>query len=256
MSTPSALDNMELVAEKALSEAHFCLPARVVRVRTGKDARQFVDVRLAMQREVVQGDDNEEADEEYDVLYSRPVAYAQGGGFSVNMPLQPDDPVMVLFAERSIDAWIELSRRGGKPVAPGDTSLSPLQGGIVLPIGPAARSELADVGAHDSSDFTIGRRDGTVMLRLTQDGQLASLMEGEDWIALAAKVDAEIARLDARIDSEVNALKQATVTGLTAVGAALAANGATAATTFQGASATIPAPTNPQSVAASKSKAT
>jgi hypothetical protein len=224
-------------------------------VREGKDARQLADVRLSMQREVVRGDDDKVEDQEYDVLYSVPVGHWQGGGFIASMPLEPGDPVSVVFAERSLDAWIERSTRGGKAVIPGDTSVMPLEGAIAYPWGPASRSELADVKAIDPTDLVIGKRDGTVLLRLTKAGQ-AWLVEGEDFIALAAKVDAEFQRVDARIDSELNAMKTALMTAFPAIGAALAANGATAATTFQSASATIPAPTNRQSVAASKSKAT
>jgi Phage protein Gp138 N-terminal domain len=112
-----------------------------------------------------------------------PVGYVQGGGFFLSLPLRVGDVVLLVFAERSLDAWIESARAGKQsPIVPGDLSMHTLQGAVALPCGPAPRSGLLQ--GVDAADLVIGKSDGTILLRLTAAGQ-AVLVEGTQFVALA-----------------------------------------------------------------------
>ena len=192
--TPSALDIHRATLEADRSELHTCMPAEVVRVHAGPHGRQFVDVLPGLQRRVP-NELGELVDEALPIIPMVPVGYLQGGGFFVSVPLAVGDIVTVVFAERSLDSWIETAKKGGKrAVIPGDVGTHTLQGAIVLPCGPSPRDELLqDVHAEN---LVIGKDDG-VQIHITPDGLIGlGGAEPADFVALASKVDAFISTLD------------------------------------------------------------
>jgi len=196
---PSALDIQVDVIRNELADVHTCMPAEIVGVRGGKDARQFVDVLPTLQRVVIDADGLPQ-NEAYPVIPMVPVGYAQGGGFFVSLPLAVGDIVLLVFAERSLDAWIESARHGAQAaVVPGDVATHTLQGAIALPCGPAPRASL--LTGVDASDVVLGTTSGTILQRWKADGTIV-FAEGTDpalmdAAALAKKVDAYIASMDA-----------------------------------------------------------
>lgn len=193
---PSQIDLQEMALRRMLADLHTCVPAEVVAVRSeSADARQFVDVLPMLQRSVVDAD-GEALDEPLPLLQMVPVGYLRGGGFFVSLPLRPGDVVLVVFAERSLDTWIQVAKPGARtPVVPGDLATHSLQGAIALPLGPAPRGALA--AGIDPTDVVLGTTTGTILARFRADGSVA-FAEGAatDFVALAAKVDAIIAKLD------------------------------------------------------------
>lgn len=191
---PSARDLQDESLRHVLGDLHTCMPGEVVAVRSeSRDGRQFVDVLPMLQRSVVD-EDGEPLDEALPLLQMVPVGYLQGGGFFLSVPLRPGDPVLLLFAERSLDTWIQNAKPGARtPVIPGDLSAHSLQGAIALPCGPAPRSGLLQ--GVDGSDLVIATAQGVVLARFKADGSVV-LAEGGDHVALAAKVDAFITALD------------------------------------------------------------
>ena len=246
---PSQLDVQETFVQNMLSDLHTCMPAEIVAIRLdAKDARCFVDVLPMLQRAVVD-EDGELIDEALPVLQMVPVGYPQGGGFFVSLPLAVGDVVLVVFAERSLDSWIELAKGGSRsPVIPGDLSMHSLQGAIALPCGPAPRSGLLQ--GVDPSDVVLGRKDGTILQRWKPDGSV-EIGEGASprLVALAPSVATELDR----IKSDLSTLKAAISSGFTAVGEGSAASGAAAKIQFETDAAAVPS--NPGSVAATKTKA-
>jgi hypothetical protein len=189
---PSALDIQDEAVRQTLSDMHTCMPGEVVAVRTGPDARQFVDVLPMLQREVID-EDGEPRNEALPLLQMVPVAYMQGGGFFLSVPLRPGDSVLLLFAERSIDSWIQNAAPGARtPVVPGDLSLHSLQGAIALPLGPAPRAGL--LAGVDGSDLVIATAEGAVLARFTSAG-FVTFAEGVNFVALANLVLTELQRL-------------------------------------------------------------
>jgi Phage protein Gp138 N-terminal domain len=189
---PSTLDLQEAEVRNTLSDLHTCMPGEVVAVRSGADQRQFVDV-LPMLRRAVIDEHGEPVDEALPVLQMVPVAHWQGGGFFVSMPLQPGDPVLLAFAERSLDTWIQNAKPGARTaVTPGDVATHSLQGAIALPCGPAPRARL--ITGVDGSDMVVGTLSGTILARFQSDGSVV-FAEGVNFVALANLVKAELDRI-------------------------------------------------------------
>ena len=190
---PSLLGLQNSALRKALGDLHTCLPGEVVAVRSdAPDARQFVDVLPMLQRAVV-NEDGEPLDEPLPLLQMVPVGYMQGGGFFVSVPLRPGDPVLVVFAERSLDSWIQTAKPGARtPVVPGDVSMHSLQGAIALPLGPAPRARL--LAGVDASDMVVGTASGAILARFKPDGSVM-FVEGTEFVALANLVANELSAL-------------------------------------------------------------
>lgn len=207
---PTQLDVQSTFVRGALADLHTCMPAEVVAVREGKDARCFVDVLPQLQRAVV-NEEGELVDEPYPVIPMVPVGYMQGGGFFVSVPIAVGDIVTLVFAERSLDSWIETAARGQRAaVVPGDLSMHSLEGAIAIPCGPAPRAAL--LAGVDASDFVIGRTDGTVLLRLTAAGQ-AWFAEGADFVALASKVMAGLNKIQSTFDAHTHSASTTATVG-------------------------------------------
>ena len=247
--TPSSLDLQDGALRNALSDVHTSMPAEVVRVHAGANKLQFVDVLPLLQRSVL-NEDGELVDEALPVLPSVPVGYLQGGGFFISVPLAVGDIVTLIFAERSLDQWIETAKKGGKsPVVPGDVSTHSLEGAIALPVGPAPRSAL--LNGVSATDLVIGH-DGGARIHITPGGVIhLGDAAGADFVALAAKVATEFER----IKTDLTLLKAAIGAGLTGVGVGAAASGTAGAAAFTGAPGISMFPSSPASVAATKVKA-
>jgi hypothetical protein len=208
---PSDLDNQVGVIRDELSDLHTCMPAEIVGVRDGKDARQFVDVLPTLQRVVIDAD-GEPINEAYPVIPMVPVGYAQGGGFFVSLPLAVGDIVLLVFAERSLDAWIESAKHAGKSaIVPGDVATHTLQGAIALPCGPAPRASL--LAGVDAADMVIGTTSGTILQRWKADGSVVIAEgAGTDFVALAGLVMAAVNKLQSTFDGHTHpAITTATV---------------------------------------------
>lgn len=247
---PSAIDVQDEAMRQVLGDLHTCMPAEVMAVRSGdRDRRQFVDALPLQQREVIDAD-GEPISEAYPVLQMVPVGYMQGGGFFVSMPLRIGDVVLLVFAERSLDSWIEAAIPGAhSPVVPGDLAQHSLQGAIALPLGPAPRATL--LAGVDAQDMVVGLADGTILMRFTPGGDVI-WAEGVHFVALDNLVATELERIKA----DLAALKSATSAGFNAGGTPGTgfAGGTMMASTFAGAAAAVPS--TPGSVAATKTKAT
>lgn len=190
---PSALDVQDEATRQTLGDLHTCMPGEVVAVRSSTaDRRQFVDVLPMLQHAAVDEDGNP-IDEPLPLLQMVPVAYMQGGGFFLSVPLRVGDPVLLLFAERSLDTWIQNAKPGARtPVVPGDLSQHSLQGAIALPLGPAPRAGL--LAGVDGSDLVIATTAGAVLARFTSTG-FVTFAEGINFVALANLVVTELNRL-------------------------------------------------------------
>jgi len=246
--TPSMLDVQTAAIAAVLSNMHTCMPAEIVRVHAGAHARQFVDVLPGLQRDVT-NEDGEDVTETLPVIPMVPVAYMQGGGFFISVPLAVGDIVTLVFAERSLDHWIETAKRGGQRAQPaGDVGTHTLEGAIALPCGPAPRPSL--LAGVDAADLVIGSPAG-IVARFKANGTV-NFAEGaaEGALALATKVLTELNR----VKTDLTTLKTAVSAGLAAVGVSTAASGLLGQQAFDQATTTIPS--SPAAVASAKVTAT
>lgn len=182
--TPGLLDILDSAIEADRRELHTCMPAEVLRVQTGDHKRQFVDVQPLLRREVPT-EDGELVSEQLPALTMVPVGHLQGGGFFISVPLAAGDIVLLVFAERSLDQWLQVAKKGTtRTVDPGDVGLHTLAGAVALPCGPAPRqSLLQDV---DGSALVIGL-DGGSKITIQPDGEVHLAGNG-DAVALASLV--------------------------------------------------------------------
>ena len=84
--------------DTALKEVHTCLPAVVTKVNT---ADQLIDCQLTIKRKL------KGQLVLLPILVNVPVRYPRSNTFSITFPLEVDDHVMIIFAERSIDVWLQ-----------------------------------------------------------------------------------------------------------------------------------------------------
>jgi hypothetical protein len=166
--TPSQLDLISAVVNSMLGNVHTCMPGEVVRVfADATNKGQFVDVLPSLQRAAFD-ELGAPVNETLPIVPMVPVAYMQGGGFFISVPLAVGDFVLLLFAERSIDQWLQTAHKHSqRAVDPGDVGLHPLEGAIALPCGPAPRPEL--LAGVDALDLVIARAGGP-QLRVQHDG--------------------------------------------------------------------------------------
>jgi hypothetical protein len=192
--TPSELDIIRSALDAALAEVHTCMPAEVVRVHAGAHQRQFVDVQPSLQRRAP-NEDGQVVDETLPVIPMVPVGYMQGGGFFISVPIAVGDFVLLVFAERSLDQWLQTARKGSqRAITPGDVGTHVLEGAVALPCGPAPRSALL-AGVH-ATDLVIGHVNGKAQIHITAAGQVQlGAATDLDAVALAAKVKAQLTTL-------------------------------------------------------------
>jgi hypothetical protein len=170
--TPSDLDVQRAVVDAALSEVHTAMPGEVVRVHSGEHGRQFVDVQPSLQRRAP-NENGEVVDETLPVIPMVPVGYMQGGGFFLSVPLAVGDVVLLVFAERSLDQWLQTAIKGSqRAIAPGDLGTHTLEGAVALPTGPAPRPELLQ-GVH-ATNLVIGLSGSTTagQIHITPTGDV------------------------------------------------------------------------------------
>lgn len=101
---PRLEELIELIVEQRVSYLHTSLPAKVV---TFTAAENKASVQPLIKDSFVDDDGNNVA-EDLPVISDVPIHYPRGdgGNFSMTWPLQPDDIVMLVFTERSMDRWI------------------------------------------------------------------------------------------------------------------------------------------------------
>lgn len=88
---------IQTAIDSALKEVHTCLPAIVTRVDY---PNQLIDAQITIQRKLAGVLVN------LPLLVNVPIRYMKSSTFSITFPIEINDNVMVLIAERSIDTWL------------------------------------------------------------------------------------------------------------------------------------------------------
>lgn len=248
--TPELGDLLQAAAQQAQFELHTAMPGQITAIyEDAQTKRQFADVLPSLRRALPTEDGAPQplAEEELPILPRVPIAYLQGGGWFISVPLKVGDFVTVIFAERSIDRWLATARKASQAsVSTGDLGMHTLDGAIALPLGPAPIGELLE--GVSATELVIGKSAG-ILISLADALVQIGATSGTDFVALAAKVLAELNK----ISTDLTTLKTAIGAGFTAVGAGAAANGPAGKIAFDSGSASVP--TSHASVAATKVKA-
>lgn len=160
-----------------LSNVHTAMPAKVMAYDA---AQQTVDVQpliMNVQR-TMDGDDISEV---LPQINSVPVMFPRGGGFFIRWPLAVDDYVLLVFNERSIDAY---TAGEGAVTDPVDVRMHNLSDAVAHPGFYPFSQSIAD-GAGD--DLVLGKDEDGVQLALTADGKINVTFNGGQTITIEGK---------------------------------------------------------------------
>jgi hypothetical protein len=135
--------------QSEIKQMHTMCPGKVLAYDA---ATQTARVELSVRRRLRDPDTSEVVYDPPVVIPNCPVAFPSGGGMSITFPLDPGDPVVVLFAERSLSEW---------KASPNDNAKSPFDGrvfnaadAIVIPGAPSPARALSG-DAWDSGAVVI-----------------------------------------------------------------------------------------------------
>ena len=207
--TPRTSEIIRQGVQHWLEEAYVCRPGTV---QAYDREAQTVDVlpSLRWRRRTRGGEEVVEPR----LIKSVPVAFPQGGGFAVTMPLAQGDPVLLVFSDRSIDEWT----RDGPGVVDVRARGSHRQtDAIAIPGVRPAADPLADA-AH-AENLVIGL-DGGTQIHVTPGGEIR-LGGSTHGAARADRVEAQLTALKNAIEATPVAPMDGGATFKTALVAAL-----------------------------------
>ncbi len=189
--TDTAPDNAELIRtalESRLLDVHVCLPGIVVSYDA---ATQTATVQPAIKRPL-ETDDGSYTHEALAPIQNVPVAFQGGGTFSQHFALAAGDSVLLVFSQWAFAQW----RNTGRVSEAGDLRLH----GPGYPI--AVPWWRPDGGPGADSGNSMGAPAG---LRLYFGAAAIGVGSQSDFVAMAAKVDAELAGMRSTLNSLISA---------------------------------------------------
>lgn len=200
---PDVGTSLDAHFEAMASEIHTAIPARIEKYDA---ARQLADVKPTL-IQVFADDEGKDMPVEHPVLTDCPVAFPQGGGAFLSFPLKPGDTVLLVCAQRSLDAWLETD--GKTPIDPGDYRRHHISDAVVYPGLRTAKAPLPN--AH-ADDVVLGLTDGSAELHIEPGGHtwlkspkmMLGSKDAAKALALAAQADARLDALESEMSSHVH----------------------------------------------------
>jgi hypothetical protein len=214
--TPELGDLLQAAAEQSRFELHTAMPGQITAIYSGEDKLQFCDVLPCLRRQLPTEVDNPAplVEEDLPILPRVPIAFPQGGGWFVSLPMKVGDFVLVVFAERSIDRWIATASKGSQAtISPGDVGMHTLDGAMALPLGPAPKGALLE--GVSATELVIGKSGGGMLISLSDSLVQLAATTGNDFVSLAGKVKTEVDKVWDKVNSHTH-----TVTGTCPAGTA------------------------------------
>jgi hypothetical protein len=186
--TPTAREALDRVYAEYRAALHTSFPAKVAAYDV---AKQTVDLSPAIAREVAADDpDVAWGFEALPTLVNVPVMWPRAGGHVITFPLKVGDWMLVVCAEQSTMLW---RQKGTLATHPAINDPHGLNGCVALPGWFPDTQKLANVSG---SDLVIGNLESDATVRIKPDGEVVvGGADGSDYVALAKKVDAEIAAI-------------------------------------------------------------
>lgn len=120
---PSIEQFVSDIVRQALADTHTCLPGKVTRYDKTK---QQADVQPLLRRKFMDGTVTD-----LPPINNVAVVHPRAGGAIVHMPVEIGDIVTVVFAERSLDRWLN----SGDMTDPGDPRMHDLSDAYAIPGG-------------------------------------------------------------------------------------------------------------------------
>ena len=154
---------LETVAESVFAEIHTCMPGRVV---SYDDATGRAVVELDIKERIAGDGDEDDTYDAFSTLVEVPVMAWKRGDWIIHSSVTKKEPVMVHFAERSLDEWLETFERGIEPVDPRRFDLNDA---IAVP-GLLTAKHPISASVREAGSLTIAKIDGSVRIRLKENG--------------------------------------------------------------------------------------
>lgn len=122
---PTEAELLRTVIESRLADVHTSIPGRVV---SYDGATQTADIEIVILR-AEQAESGATVHETYPIVPNVPVGWPSGGGYSLQFPLEAGDGVWLVFSESAIAQW----RETGDISPPGDLDRFDISYPIALP---------------------------------------------------------------------------------------------------------------------------
>lgn len=246
--TPELADIIRQAIEDRLAEVHVMLPGRI---DAYDNDLQKADVEPLIRRLQLTVDG--EINEALPIIPNVPVVWPRAGGFKITMPVNPGDRCMLVFCERSMEAYqIGQGRKGSSALIQQTDPETFDMHGLTDPVAVMGWYNDAEAlsPAPDTSDMVLGEHGGPV---IHIGGDQVNLYQksgsGHDFVALAQKVLDELN--DVKLDFDGFKTAYDAHTHVTTATVSAGPIGVISPTT-----SSAPTPHTPQSVAAAKVKAT
>lgn len=196
--TPELADIIRQAIEDRLAEVHVMLPGRIDAYDA---ATQKADVEPLIKR--LQRTVDGEIREDLPIIPGVPVAFPRAGGFKITMPVNAGDRCMLVFCERSTEAYqIGQERKGTSDLIlqtdPQTFEMHNLTDAVAVM---GWYNDAEALSSPDSTDMVLGEEGGPV---IHIGGDLVQLYQkggGNDFVALAQKVFDELDALKQTLDS-------------------------------------------------------
>ena len=126
--SPGLSEVLSRVRERTSAGMRVCCPAKVVR---WDPAKRQIDAQPLIQDVFEDEDPDTVWLEDKPVICNVPVVYPSGGGLSITFPLALGDPVLLVFADESLDKWLSVG--GSTPLDPLDERNHSVNDAIAIP---------------------------------------------------------------------------------------------------------------------------
>lgn len=186
--TPELADLILAGVDRRLGGVHVAMPGRVISYNA---AEQSAQIQPTISPLIL----TEEGDEPIDlpIIPAAPVLFPRAGGYRMTFPIKPDDTGLLIINSHAIETWIR--QNSPRDVEALDPRRFHLSDAVFLP----GLSQFAALSPADPDDFVI-EKVGGVAIHLNDAGEInLGSKTAADALALASKVEAELAAVKAAI---------------------------------------------------------
>ena len=184
--SPTLTEVIQRAIDQGLDDLHVSLPAKITE---WDEATQKASVKPLIMRRLAL-EDGSEIVESLPVITGVPVGFPRGGGCFLSFPMAVGDLVVLMFSERSLDAWLSGS---GAEADPNDFRRHDLSDAWAYPgVAPWSQA-IAEVSATDA----VFGKDGGSQVRVVDDDTIEAGSSGGtmQFVALADEVQAQLQAL-------------------------------------------------------------
>lgn len=146
---PTIGDAIAAIVDARLAGMHIALPGRIEKYERGTHK---AEVKPLLKKRYTDG-----TEQELSIVVNVPVVWPRTATFEMSAPLKRGDGVLLVFCERSLDAWLQ---KGGV-ASPADGRKFDLSDAIAIP---GLYSFKADALTGDDDGFSLRYKDASIVI--------------------------------------------------------------------------------------------